>query len=267
MANTTWRAGVLVGGILLVPTMHSVVSTHKRTSDAHRSQDTTHVVPGAPILDPDAILPHVASWRLVQASSGNEVGRFTREVEYVNHSANEPTILTRWHFTAPQRSALDIYYVDRESLMPLARYVTAPNGMWVQYQSADRLIVTLTRRTGGEPLSIDIANPQPSFNNAMLDFVLASLPLAQGFTATWPSLGTSARSMSEALVTVSAVVNGHELMTLPNGTSIDTWIVGIELSNGNRQRVWISKTPPYLIRRDALNQNGDVTVRWELLPN
>lgn len=201
----------------------------------------------------------------MQAASGDEIGRFTRVVEFVHHSAGEPAILTRWHFTTPQRSALDMYYVHRETLMPFARYVTAPNGMWVQYQSVDRLVVSLTQRTGGDPEYVDTANRGPRFNNAMLDFVLASLPLTAGYAVSWPSLGTSARSMNDALLTVHARVEGRESMALPDGRSVDTRRVTIEMSNGNAQRVWIANTPPYLIQREGLNQAGDVTVRWELL--
>lgn len=228
------------------------------------SQNTAEIVPGAPSLDPTVIRAHQAAWRIVQVESGEELGRFERSVDRVVHVAGEPAILTRWHFTTPQRSALDIYYLDSESLLPVARYVTAPNGMWVQYQSKDRLVASLTRRTGGEPVYVDMESPGPRFNNAMFDFVLASLPLADGYAARWPTLGTSGRSLQEALSSVRAQVEGRETVSLPDGRELEAWRVAIERPGGNPQLVWIAKEPPYLLRRDVLDRQGNVTVRWEL---
>lgn len=85
-------------------------------------QSWDEIVPGDSTVHVAAIVEHRAEWRLlaIRGDAKRETARVIRDVEFVNHTADEPAMLVRWHVIRPDRSGLDTYYLDRATLLPLA---------------------------------------------------------------------------------------------------------------------------------------------------
>ncbi len=230
-----------------------------------RAQDIPTIQPGDSQLDLSVVEPNHTVWNFVQIRNGAEtvVGTFEREMSFVNHTRDEPAIFNTWHVQFPNRSALDIYYLDRASLGQIARYQTGSNGMWTVYFSDGRVRGTYTRRDG-DPVVFDEAISGPLFNGAMIDVVLATLPLEEGYSARIPIFNPTTQSMSAALnVSITVLVVERETLNLA-GRSWNTWVVDMERTGANAQRLWIVREPPYLLRRDVRNAEGVVVSGWRL---
>lgn len=218
--------------------------------------------PGDARLEPTRIQPHRARWR-IETAQGQVIGEATRTVDRVAHTEGEPAILVSFDMRFPQRAALDISYLEESTLLPIARYVTASDGMWVHYQSDDGLVASLTRRDGGAPVAVEVPWGSGRFNGGVVDIVLGSVTLEEGMAFRLPVLGTSGGR--EALTEhMDVAVEGTESVQTPDGP-LETRRVRIERSTGAVQLLYVAPVPPYLVRREVL-RGGTVVMRWALEP-
>lgn len=259
------RAGggttILLATVLLAGPACGQQSESNRQQPSDQQQEL--VAPGDVSLEPDGVEGHSAVWRLTGAD-GEEMGVASREVDRIVHLPGEPAITVFYHLRFPQRSALDVTYLDPSTLLPFARYVTGQGGLWIHYQSGERLVASYTRREGGEPQSIEAPLRPGRFNGGVVDLVLASLPLEEGLTAVLPLLGASGQP-TDLTETMSAEVTDRQMLSLPDGTRVDTWRVLLRRSSGATQAMYISRRAPHMILREILDDSGEVVQRWQLI--
>lgn len=227
------------------------------------AQEPIEIYPGNPRLAGAEIEAHSATWRFVVIQNGSETeaGIFEREIDLVDHTADEPALLVRWHVQFPGRSALDIYYLDRETLGQIARYQTGSSGIWSVYQHGDRLRGTYTRRDG-EPVVFDAEVPRGVFNRAMLDIIIARLQLEESESVRVPVFNASTQTVNENPVAwITLTVERFETVRLANGEVFETRVVQLS-GPGRNQRLWVAGRAPFLLRRDILDDDGTPTAGW-----
>jgi hypothetical protein len=92
--------------------------------------------------------------------------------------------------------------------------------------------------------------------------VLATLPLADGYSAAFRSLNLQALQV----VTVQLRVVGSEQVTVAAG-SFDTFKADLEMPNGNKTTFWIAKSPRKVVKSAATGPMfGGATLVSELQP-
>ena len=229
------------------------------------AQHAAELLPGDSRLSQAEVQPHRVVWTFVQVRDGVEtpVGTFERQMDLVNHTADEPALLARWHVLFPNRSALDIYYLDRQSLAQIARYQTGSNGMWTVYHEDGRLHGTYTRRDG-DPLLFGADVEHGVFNSAMLDLVIARLRLEEGEVVRVPVFNASTGTVAENPVAWTTLTwEGSETVRLPDGRTVSARVVSVS-RGGRTQRLWVTAEAPYLIRRDILGADSTLRAGWRI---
>lgn len=233
---------------------------------AAQSDSVPSLEPGDPAIDGRLVQAHDARWSAAQWQNGAwlPVGTFERRVRAVMHTADEPAWLLDWHVEMPNRSALDVLYLDRETLTPFVRYVTSPGGMWVQYPTDRRALATLVRRAG-TPTIVDTTWSGPRFAGGMLDLILGLAQWDAPRSLRFPLVALGATTLEAALGATALVrAEGAEPFALPDGQSVDARVLFMKDHNGSTQRLWVTSRPPYLLRRHVLNEAGEAVFRWEL---
>lgn len=215
-------------------------------------------------LRSEQVEPHTATHRFIQYREGGEVevGRLSRSVERVNHTADEPAFLVSMQFRSPGRSGLDIVYLHEGTLGLLARYLTAPTGLVTVYVTGDALHSTFARRDGVR------ATADTTLSRARTagagDLVLASLELAEGETVEVPIISGAASSLAEALVAERVTYLGREMIDVSGVWQGEVRRFGSTQANGNQVDYFISDRAPHLIRQDFATADGRRFLRWEL---
>ena len=222
------------------------------------------VLPGDARVDANRIEAHHATHRMIQYRDGEEtvVGRLSRRVERVRHTAEEPAILVSMQFHGERRSGLDILYLDAETLQTFVRYLTAPTGLTIYYQNGADMHVTFASRTG-QRLTADTTLAQPRFG-AGTDLLLAALDVAEGATVSVPTISGAAASLSEAMVSETVTYAGVESASIPGVWNGEVRRFDAVQSNGNRITYYVSGAAPHLIRQDFATPDGQRFLRWEL---
>jgi hypothetical protein len=101
----------------------------------------------------------------------------------------------------------------------------------------------------------------PVFEVSLLELLLASLPLAEGFSAlvSWDNMANSEESQAQLRVV------GREQVIAGDGASYETWIVHVRFASGRVRAFWIAQAPPYKIRLVNYLNGRAVTNSWELV--
>jgi hypothetical protein len=223
------------------------------------------LIPGDARIAPEAVQEHSATHRFIQfAPDGGEqeVGRLSRTVERLRHTADEPAILVSMQFRSPNRSGLDMLYLDAGSLASIVRYLTAPTGLKTIYQSGTNLHVAYAGRDGTR-LGADTTLAQPRFGGAR-DLVLASLTLSPGDTVRIPEISGAGNTLAQALVTNTIVFEGASETAIPGVWSGSTRMYREVRVDGSSVEYAISTDAPHLIRQDFFDASGRRFLRWEL---
>ncbi|MEZ4415406.1 MAG: hypothetical protein R3E10_06600 [Gemmatimonadota bacterium] len=220
--------------------------------------------PGDARIAPDRIQAHWATYRFIQFARGDStvVGRLSRRVERVHHTAEEPSILISMQFHGDRRSGLDIVYLDAETLAMRVRYLTAPTGLKIYYQSGQSLQTTYVSRAA-ERLVADTSAIRERFGGGA-DLVLAALDLDPGEEVSLPDIGGAATTLSAALVSDCVVLVGPEPLDVPGVWSGEVSRFESVQASGTRVTYWISKEAPHLIRQEFRSADGVLFLRWEL---
>lgn len=223
------------------------------------------LLPGDGSLNPHAIAEHTATYRFIQygqAGTGTEVGRLSRTVERVNHTADEPAVLVSMQFRNPTRSGLDIVYLDASTLGSLVRYLTAPTGLTAMYQMNGALHVTYAGRDGTRHTA-DTTLAHERFGGAS-DLVLAALEVEEDRTVRIPVISGAASTLAEALTTNTVSFEGRETIDVPGVWTGTARRYDEKRANGTSVTYWIADEGPHLIRQDFFDGSGRRFLRWEL---
>ncbi len=222
------------------------------------------ILPGDARLHPEQIQEHTATHRFVQygADGPVEVGRLSRSVERVHHTADEPSILVSMQFRNPTRSGLDIVYLDARTLSSSVRYLTAPTGMTTMYQLDGGLHVTYSGRNG-QRMTADTVLSYPRFGGSS-DLVLASLDIPQGATVLIPEISGSASTLESSLIMNAVTYQGTERIDIPGVWGGTVSVFRQVRNNGSSVTYFIAQDGPHLIRQDFFTAEGERFLSWEL---
>lgn len=220
--------------------------------------------PGDPRINASRIAEHAATHRFIQygPDGEHEVGRLSRVVERLRHTANEPAILVSAQFRSPNRSGLDIVYADASTLALQARYLTAPRGMIVLFQGGGAIHVSYSDRSGAR-ITADTTISEEWFAG-FTDLLLASLDVSQGVSFSLPEIDGSASTLAESFRLSSVTYAGEETVDVQDVWSGMTRRFDALRSDGTRITYWISGQSPFLIRQDFADANRRRFLRWEL---
>ena len=101
--------------------------------------------------------------------------------------------------------------------------------------------------------------PHSAFEPSLVDYIIATMPLHENFTAKLPFIELAKKS---TIQWVQFTVMGKERVKAGDQKTYDTWVVQTKYLTGNRQgeerKFWLSSTAPYKIK-------AETSVDWELL--
>lgn len=230
------------------------------------AQSSTPVIrPGDPAVDGTLIEPHRAVWRAVigPGDASNVMAVFERKVRG-GMVRGDSAILVLWDAHFGRRSGLDLFAVRPRTLEPLYRYVTnsGEGGLWVLNFHPAHVSGSYTEEDGAQPRGFQIALTSPIFpGGGVLDLVLAAIDLEHGSSFTL-RLGTL--DARQRVVEVSFQIGALERIERPGAAPVEARIVDGVWSSGQRQRLWIAREPPYLVRREITMRDGNM-MSWELI--
>ena len=253
-ASSSWQAsGTAAAFVLALPAL------------AVAQSSVPVIRPGDPALDGGVIEAHRAAWRATigEGESGTVLGQFERKVRG-SMVRGDSALLVIWDVHFEKRSGLDLFALRPRTLEPLFRYVTnsSSGGLWVLNFHGDHVSGSYTEEDGDQPRGFQTPLESRIFaGGGVLDLALAALELGEGSTFMLP-LGTL--DAGERIVEVSLEVGASELLQRPGAAPAEAWVVDGVWSSGQRQRLWIAREPPYLIRREIVMRDGKRMV-WELI--
>ena len=157
----------------------------------------------------------------------------------------------------PMGSAADSLFLGRGDLASIRRVtrVQAPMGEMVLSMDFGADSVTGSLAAGGQSQPVAMANTRGAVaGDAVVLVLLASLPLADGWSATIPVLNPQARGA----VALTLTVRGAEQVTVPAGT-FDAWVLQAQ-SGPTTATYWVAKGGPVVKVVATLPQLGGTTV-------
>jgi len=140
----------------------------------------------APLPRPDAAAMRPATLQYstdLKLASGQEMHVETTRQVVSDTLANRPVWRVETTAKSPMGEAKDVFYLDAESLSPLRRAVTqGPVSISLDYTAQQ---IKGTMKLPGQELPVDVKLDAPVMGNeAALELVLATLPLAPGYKTT-----------------------------------------------------------------------------------
>ena len=160
----------------------------------------------------------------------------------------------------PQGEAKDRTTLDKNTLALRKRVVTQ-GSLSIEFSARDGK-VTGEMKMGGQsrPISADLGG-ELFADGAGNDHVVATLPLAPGYTTTFRNL--SVQSLKPRIVQLK--VSGSEQITVPAGT-FDAFKVELTADDGGHSTIWIAKDSRKVVKSVAVTPPaaGGATVTNEL---
>ena len=172
---------------------------------------------------------------------------------------------TTWTVTdklmTPGGEAIDEAAYDKKSLLLEKRNVSQGPVNVAYTVAAGKAQGEMKMNSQSRPIDVDLGGETfadgPGSGN-----IIAMLPLAEGYTATYRNFNVQAQRVATAQARVVAV----ESVTVPAGT-FDSFKVEVELSNGGKNTLWIAKSPRKLVKAIQTGpQLGGATLTAELQP-
>jgi len=163
----------------------------------------------------------------------------------------------------PMGEALDVTTLDKATLVPRKRVVKqGPAAIEVAFADGK---ATGTFAMGGDPKPISVDLGGELFADGVgSDEALASLPLAQGFSATYRNFDLRQQKVE----LMKAQVAGVESVTVPAGT-FQAWKVEVTSAEGQpgQKTVWIAQDSRKVVKVAAtVPQMGGAVITTELQP-
>ncbi|MDH3734231.1 MAG: hypothetical protein OEU54_11890 [Gemmatimonadota bacterium] len=227
-------------------------------SAAH-AQDVEVIFPGHPALESSRIQPFEAEYeqmgfafltRLVRTNQARPVLSFQMIMEgpdgvgidHVGHRADDLAFAyRRFGFRAFRPEYIDAR-VEGDSLR--LRRLSLAEGS----DSNDLPVVQRLER--------------PIVDGTFAYWLAAALPLREGYRWRWHTWQPTATGL-EIRDTPVFEVTGREEITLEDGARLDAWVVAVEGASGTT-RMWVSESPPYLVRQDVVPPGGEPQTVIEL---
>ena len=243
------RISFLVAGSL---TWLSLIATAAAAEPAASPENLVN--PGDPAVTGTFIEPYRNAWEYSKHSPSGEVqvlGRWIDQVIIEGEPGQEQ--VTRWQrFPSPAGPRILVNRFRRADLSPLSFEVRADEGQVLQ--RVDFEPGQLRIRQFGQEQPIERPLIEPVFDWYLYGLLIASFPLEQGYSATFPVLSPTLEPMMRQLE-----VTGRETMPGPDGSPWPAWRV--ETDEG--LTFWISDNAPYILHLTKKLEDGSRTV-WRL---
>ncbi|MDQ4080502.1 MAG: S9 family peptidase, partial [Gemmatimonadota bacterium] len=172
---------------------------------------------------------------LVQGDQEREVGAIRTEMTTIEVNGR-PALLRVQTLTSPMLgTGIDSVVVDRATLAPIRqRSTNARRTMSLDFRN-DSVVGSVTRAGAGTQ-AIAVRADTALFDANVLDLVLRSLPLAEGYAVRHPIY----LHEGGGKVWVTSRVTGSERVAGEGGVMVDTWVVESRMG-GQTFRHWIAK--------------------------
>jgi hypothetical protein len=174
--------------------------------------------------------------REVRGESVTEVTRGTYR--------GRPAFIVVREFDTPTGPAVDSSMADPRTLAPIRHVgVHSSRTMILDFDGAR---VTGSYAAAGEPVRpIDQTLPARPWDSSLFDFVIAALPLDEGYVARIPFYVWE----QGGLVWYTARVTGTDSLELRDGSVAPAWTLDVEEDGELRSRMWVSRGEPREVLR------------------
>jgi dienelactone hydrolase len=214
-----------------------------RVASESKMAEPVAVGVGDASLTTSHLKPVARTWRLLLVQGGQEREVGTARSEVTETTANgEPALQIVQLLSSPMMgNSTDTVVVLRQTLAPVShRSVNARRTMSLDF---DRGTVKGTvTPAGGAAQAVNLTGA-PLFDSGVIELVLRSLPLAEGYAATLPAY----LHEGGGRVSVTARVTGSERVTLADGSIVDSWVVESDMM-GQKIRQYIAKDSRDVVR-------------------
>jgi hypothetical protein len=216
------------------------------------AQQAEPVHPGHPSLDTTPIRVSTDSMAVYVVDEGQmvPVGRFLID------TIVEEDVITRterFYGALGELAWTETLVVEDHTLRPVSHSVTGIRNEAVNFE---RSAVVLTRTVEDEARTTTAEMDAPVFLTKMIDLVLASLPLTEGFAATLLVLDEMNLRAHEVPVSVIRATNVQEV----GGTVRPTWEVSVDI-DGATDLYHVDRQTGQLVRYES-SADGVVILRW-----
>lgn len=168
------------------------------------------------------ILPDTVTRRmlLVQGGQEREIGTYRSEVAEVQHDGRTAFRIVTALNSPMLGTGADTVHIDAATFKPLRhRSVNARRTMALDYRG-DSIIGSIAP-AGGSAQNIAIKPDTALFDANSTDFIIRSLPLAEGYAARYPVYVNELGGATW----VTSRVTGTESLTTSQGQTADVWVV------------------------------------------
>ncbi|MGC2186703.1 MAG: hypothetical protein WA637_25790 [Terriglobales bacterium] len=210
---------------------------------------------GDPSVDGSFLRPYKNAWKVVYAFPGKEpflVGVWTDELTQVE--ANGRHLLQRTQMADYAKYNIVTTYAnvfDPKNMSPVSMdFKRSDTGEWA-HRDFDGALVKYRRGDSADPAKtqtgqLKMEEPVFDYNGGMYGVLLATLPLKEGFKATFPTLSED----RDELDWITFTVGKQELVDAGPGKQVLAWPVDTEGNYANRSHsiFWVTKEPPYVIK-------------------
>lgn len=218
------------------------------------AQTPEKIVPGDPRVDGSFIRTVSNAWKMTGTTPGGkrkDGGVWKDRIEVIDRDGKAVIRRTQLD-SGPDGTTTFITETDRQTMRPIRAEVTTPAGLHrVLTFEASRVhsVVTLP---GKEPQEKDIAIAQPvfDFNGGLFGLLVASFPLKDDFSATFPIFDPRT-----GVTWAHYTVVGHERVPSGKGRTSETWTVEVQDPvRMTRMLFALTKEPPYIIRLQEIGE-------------
>ena len=210
---------------------------------------------GDPSVDGSFLKPYKNAWKVVYAFPGKEpflVGVWTDELTEVE--ANGRHLLKRAQMADYAKYNIVTTYAnvfDPKNMSPVSMdFKRSDTGEWA-HRDFDGALVKYRRGDSADPAKtqtgqLKMEEPVFDYNGGMYGVLLATLPLKEGFKATFPTLSED----RDELDWITLTVGKQELVDAGPGKQVLAWPVDTEGNYANQSHsiFWVTKEPPYVIK-------------------
>jgi len=262
-----WSSGAVFLVVMAIP---SAAFPQARAVD---QSPPVKVRPGDPSADGSFLKPYKNAWKVVYAFPGKEpflVGVWTDElveVEIDGRHLMKRTQIADYAKAHVTNTITNVF--DPKTMVPVWQdFRRNNNGNWA-HREFNGSTVKYTRGDTADqarPDAGELRLPEGVFDydGGMFGVFLASLPLKEGYKATFPTLSED----SDELVWITISVGKEESIDAGPGKKITAWPVDTEgpYANKSHSIFWISKEAPYVIQLVTTVASGRwVTVTMTML--
>ena len=203
------------------------------------------VRPGDGVVDGRLIRPGATERHMVMMQNDKAVGGATvRTVIAEAPAGGEPGLLVANTITSARGTIYDTSLVRRRTLEPVWHHSTQPRRRMRLEFGPDSVTGSVTP-SDSAAVGVMQATAAPTFDSAVMDQVIAALPLARGYAARLP-LYIYERG---GLVWFDVRVTGEEPAPGPHAGLAPAWVVRLDQA-GMSVRCWVARDSRQLLRSE-----------------